>query len=84
MLACRDTVEHRNKISSACALIYKKGYVINTAQVEAKLKDESLVPTVVSIILKIILKYSSKDVLVRMHFQTDWVTQASISFSCLS
>ena len=68
MLAHRDTVECCNKISSAHALIYKKWYVVNTVQVEAKLKDESLVPTVVSIISKIVLKYNSKDVLVRMCF----------------
>lgn len=46
--ARRDTAERRNKIASARELIYEKGYVVDTAQVEAKLKDESLVPTVVS------------------------------------
>jgi hypothetical protein len=54
-LARRDTVERRDKIASARALIYERGYVVDTAQVEAKLKDESLVPTVVSIILTFIL-----------------------------
>ena len=73
-------MEHHNKIASVHTLIYKKGYVIDTAQVEAKLKDEFLASTVVSIILKIDLKYNSKDVLARMCFQTGWIIQALIAF----
>lgn len=64
-LARRDTVERRNKISSARVFIYEKGYAVDTAQVEAKLKDESLVPTVVCVISKSILRIinNSNDVL---------------------
>ena len=47
ILARRDTAERREKIFSACQLIYEEQYVIDTAQVEALLKPESLVPTVV-------------------------------------
>ena len=47
VLARRDTAERREKILSARQLIYEEQYVIDTAQVEALLKPESLVPTVV-------------------------------------
>lgn len=76
----RDTVEHHNKIASARSLIYEKGYVVDTAQVEAKLKDESLVPTVVSIISEFI--NNAKQVFARMHFRTGWAIQVLTSFSC--
>lgn len=58
-LACKDTVRCHNKITLAHPLIYEKGYVINTAQVEAKLKAESLVPTVVSIIMNFVIKMTT-------------------------
>ena len=45
VLACRDTQERRNKIVAACRLIYERNYVVDTPQVEALLKEESLVPT---------------------------------------
>ena len=45
VLARRDTQERRNKIVAARQLIYKKNYVVDTPQVEALLKKESLVPT---------------------------------------
>ncbi|KIM50229.1 hypothetical protein SCLCIDRAFT_34500 [Scleroderma citrinum Foug A] len=37
--------ERHLKVTAFCQLIYDKGYVINTPQVEALLKEESLVPT---------------------------------------
>ena len=46
-LARCDTIERREKISSARRLIYEEQYVVDTPQVEALLKPESLVPTVV-------------------------------------
>ena len=45
VLACRDTQERRNKIVAARRLIYEWNYVVDTPQVEALLKEESLVPT---------------------------------------
>ena len=49
ILARRDTVERREKISAACWLIYEGQYVVDTPQVEELLKPESLVPTVVCV-----------------------------------
>ncbi|KIM65626.1 hypothetical protein SCLCIDRAFT_82824, partial [Scleroderma citrinum Foug A] len=43
--ACRDTQERWSKIVTACQLIYEKHYVVDMPQVEALLKEESLVPT---------------------------------------
>ena len=48
ILAREDTQERRNKIIAAHQLIYEKNYVVGTPQVEALLKEESLVPTKVS------------------------------------
>ena len=45
VLARRDTQERRNKIVAARRLIYEQNYVVDTPQVEALLKEESLVPT---------------------------------------
>ena len=45
VLARRDTQERRNKIVAARRLIYERNYVVDTPQVEALLKEESLVPT---------------------------------------
>lgn len=50
ILARRDTEERREKVASARQLIYDQHYVVDTPQVEALLKDESMVPTVVCII----------------------------------
>ena len=47
VLARHDTVGRCEKVSSARRLIYEQQYVVNTPQVEALLKPESLVPTVV-------------------------------------
>ena len=49
LLARRDTPERRKKVVAARQLIYKKHYVVDTPQVEALLKEESLVPTKVSL-----------------------------------
>ena len=49
ILARRDTVERREKISAARRLIYEDQYVVDTLQVESLLKPESLVPTIVRI-----------------------------------
>ena len=49
ILAQRDTVERREKISAAGRLIYEDQYVVDTLQVESLLKPESLVPTIVRI-----------------------------------
>ena len=55
LLAHRDTQERRNKIVAARRLIYEKHYVVDTPQVEALLKEESLVPTKVSIAVTMLL-----------------------------
>jgi hypothetical protein len=47
VLARRDTVARREKVSSARRLIYEGHYIVDAAQVEAILKPESLVPTIV-------------------------------------
>ena len=43
-LARKDTQERQNKIVAARRLIYEQNYVVDTPQVEALLKEESLVP----------------------------------------
>jgi len=40
-----DTEERRSKVMVVCRLIYQQHYVVDTPQVEALLKEESLVPT---------------------------------------
>ncbi|KAF8833568.1 hypothetical protein BDN67DRAFT_992818 [Paxillus ammoniavirescens] len=45
ILARRDTEERHEKVSAARKLIYEQQYVVDTPQVEALLKNESLVPT---------------------------------------
>ena len=45
LLARKDTEERRKKVVDARRFIYERQYVIDTPQVEALLKDESLVPT---------------------------------------
>ena len=49
VLACVDTEERRDKVAAARQLIYQQHYVIDTPQVEALLKPESLLPTKVLI-----------------------------------
>ncbi|KIJ58031.1 hypothetical protein HYDPIDRAFT_103402, partial [Hydnomerulius pinastri MD-312] len=44
-LACIDDNDRREKVIAARKLIYEGDYTINTPQVEALLRDESLVPT---------------------------------------
>jgi hypothetical protein len=47
-----DDAERQGKVSAARKLIYgKKGRMVNSTFVEALLKDQSLVPTIVSSIL---------------------------------
>ncbi|KAF8835853.1 hypothetical protein BDN67DRAFT_992306 [Paxillus ammoniavirescens] len=45
ILARRDTEERHKKVAAAQKLIYEQQYVVDTPQVEALLKNESLVPT---------------------------------------
>lgn len=47
VLAHTDTTERQTKVTEAHKLIYDKNYAVDTAQVEAILKSESLVPTAV-------------------------------------
>ena len=49
VLARVDTEERRDKVAAARQLIYQQHYVIDTPQVEALLKPESLLPTKVLI-----------------------------------
>ena len=44
-LACVDDIHRRSKVYAARRVIYEKHYQVNSAAVEAMLKDESLVPT---------------------------------------
>jgi Plavaka transposase len=69
-LSRHDTEDRRSKIMSARRLIYEDQYVVDTPQVEALLKPQSLVPTIVSILLS-----SEWDQLptlwLRIHFRND-------------
>lgn len=51
ILSRHDTADRCAKITSARGLIYEGQYVVDTPQVEALLKPESLVPTIVSVFL---------------------------------
>lgn len=42
-----DDAARQDKVLKARNLIYKDGYVVNSEHVEALLKDQSLVPTIV-------------------------------------
>lgn len=42
-----DNISRKVKVDSARALIYEKGHLVNSAQVERLLKPQSLVPTAV-------------------------------------
>ena len=46
-----DTEERREKVAAARQIIYQQHYVVDTPQVEALLKSESLVPTKVLVFL---------------------------------
>lgn len=41
----KDTPERQEKVTAARRFIYEGQYVVDAAQVESLLKDESLVPT---------------------------------------
>ena len=60
--------ERHLKVTAFCQLIYDKGYVINTPQVEALLKEESLVPTMVRS-SQWLISNAFNDDHIRMHFQ---------------
>ena len=45
ILARADTTELQSRVEEVCKLIYEKNYAVDTVQVEALLKPESLVPT---------------------------------------
>lgn len=47
--ARHDDVHYRSKITQARGLIYKQNYTVNSEYVEDVLKDQSLVPTRVSL-----------------------------------
>jgi len=51
VLARVDTEERRGKVTAARRLIYQQHYVVDTPQVEALLKPESLLPTKVLVFL---------------------------------
>jgi hypothetical protein len=44
-----DDANRRGKILDARRIIYERNYAVNSTQVEALLKDDSLIPTVVCI-----------------------------------
>ena len=46
-----DTEERQGKVAAARQIIYQQHYVVDTPQVEALLKSESLVPTKVLVFL---------------------------------
>ena len=59
ILARCDTKERREAISSARKLLYEGQYVIDTPRVEAILKPESLVPTMVCVLSCTDISYNS-------------------------
>lgn len=79
-LSRHDTAERRLKISSARRLIYEEHYVVDTPQVEALLKTESLVPTLVRVLISR-NETNHVQILCRTHFQKGLVTLDSISSS---
>lgn len=48
-LARHNTAERQAKVLQARSLIYDQGYAVNSAKVDELLKNESLVPTIVSL-----------------------------------
>ena len=80
VLAQHDTAGRHKKISSARSLIYEQQYVVDTPQVEALLKPESLVPTVVCFTKLYGVRKSRY--IYRMPFQRDLVQQASTFSLC--
>jgi hypothetical protein len=78
VLAQRDMQERQNKIVAACHLIYEQNYVVDTPQVEALLKEESLVPTKVPSRSQLCETWHSR--MSRMHFQKGSVIWA-LTFS---
>lgn len=44
-----DSVDRRAKVATARSLIYENNYAVDSAGVERLLKEESLVPTAVSV-----------------------------------
>lgn len=44
-----DDDERRDKVLNARNLIYERNYAVNSTHVEALLKEQSLIPTVVSL-----------------------------------
>ena len=49
LLVCTDDNNLQNKILDARALIYERNYAVDSLKVQALLKDESLIPTMVSV-----------------------------------
>ena len=52
LLQCCDTQKQRDNVTATRCLIYEKQYAMHTTQVEALLKSESLVPTLVEYFLQ--------------------------------
>lgn len=69
ILTRRDTKERRLKVTTSRQLIYDKGYVVGTPQVEALLKEESLVPTMVRS-SRWLINSTFNDNHIRMHSQS--------------
>ena len=61
--------ERRLKVTTSRQLIYDKGYVVGTPQVEALLKEESLVPTMVRS-SRWLINSTFNDNHIRMHSQS--------------
>lgn len=76
-----DTAERLSKISSARKLIYEEQYVVDTPQVEALLKPESLVPTLVRV-LELRNGINHLKLLSRTRSQKGFVGWDLISLSC--
>lgn len=81
MLSRHDTADRCAKIILACCLIYEDQYVVNTPQVEALLKHESLVLTMVCIlpiqnefIFNLIFRTCSGKYLARLDFFSSWLS----------
>lgn len=72
VLSRHDTAERRAKVASARQVIYEQQFAVDTAQVEALLKPESLVPTSVCL-LRFGIEVNCLPLLFRMRFQQDSV-----------
>jgi hypothetical protein len=78
-LARVDDEGRKRKVEIARDIIYRQNYAVDSRAVEALLKEQSLVPTFVSL-KAIYITDSQADICCRMHFPKGLVRSVSIYF----